>query len=53
MRINIALCDDESESLNIIRRELYKSAEKLNIEIETYVYNNGNKIVDLICKDIF
>lgn len=51
MRINIALCDDEPESLTIIQGELYKSAEKLNIEIETYVYNNGNKIVDLICKD--
>ncbi|WP_370774978.1 LytR/AlgR family response regulator transcription factor [Anaerobutyricum hallii] len=51
MPINIALCDDEPESLTIIQGELYKSAEKLNIEIETYVYNNGNKIVDLICKD--
>lgn len=51
MPINIALCDDEPESLTIIQAELYKSAEKLNIEIETYVYNNGNKIVDLICKD--
>lgn len=51
MPINIALCDDEPEFLTIIQGELYKSAEKLNIEIETYVYNNGNKIVDLICKD--
>ena len=51
MPINIAICDDEPESLTIIQRELYKSAEKLNIEIETHVYNNGNKIVDLICKD--
>lgn len=48
MRINIAICDDEQESLHTIQKELYKSADKLKIEIETYAYHNGNKILDLI-----
>lgn len=48
MRINIAICDDEQESLHTIQKELYKSADKLKIEIETYTYHNGNQILDLI-----
>lgn len=48
MRINIAICDDEQESLHIIQKELYNAADKLKIEIETYAYNEGNKVLDLI-----
>ena len=29
MTINIALCDDEQESLDILKKELDKAAEKL------------------------
>lgn len=35
MIINIALCDDEQESLDILKKELEKAAEKLNIKIST------------------
>jgi DNA-binding LytR/AlgR family response regulator len=48
MIINIAVCDDEQESLNMIQKELYKATEKLNITIETYLYRDGEKLVDLI-----
>lgn len=48
MRINIAICDDEQESLHMIQKELYNAADKLKIEIETYAYNEGNKVLDLI-----
>lgn len=48
MRINIAVCDDEDESLHIIQKELYHAADKLNIEIETYSYNKGKKVLDFI-----
>lgn len=48
MRINIALCDDEQESLDAIQEELYKAAEKLNIKIETYPYKAGNQVLDLV-----
>lgn len=48
MIINIAICDDEQESLDWILKELYKSANNLNVTIETYPYTDGNKVVDLI-----
>lgn len=48
MRINIAVCDDEDESLHMIQKELYHAADKLKIEIETYAYNEGKKILDFI-----
>ena len=48
MIINIAVCDDKQESLDLILKELYKAADTLNITIETYPYMNGNKVVDLI-----
>ena len=48
MRINIAVCDDEDESLHMIQKELYHAADKLNIEIETYFYNKGKKVLDFI-----
>lgn len=51
MIINIALCDDEQESLDILKKELDKEAEKLNIKISTSAYDDGNKVLDLICKN--
>lgn len=51
MIINIALCDDEQESLDILKKELDKAAEKLNIKISTSAYDDGNKVLDLICKN--
>lgn len=48
MIINIAVCDDEQESLEMIQKELYKAAEKLKITIETYPYMDGKKVVDLL-----
>ena len=51
MQINIAICDDEQNSLKIIQKELYKASENLNITIETYMYTDGNKVVDLIYND--
>ena len=48
MQINIAICDDEHKSLDTIEEKLYKASEKLNIKIETYIYNDGNKVLDLI-----
>ena len=48
MQINIAICDDEQKSLDTIEEKLYKASEKLNIKIETYIYNDGNKVLDLI-----
>lgn len=48
MIINIAVCDDEQESLDWILKELHKAANKLNVTIETYPYIDGNKVVDLI-----
>ena len=48
MRINIAICDDEQESLHMIQKELYNAANKLKIEIETYAYNDGKKVLDSI-----
>lgn len=49
MIINIAVCDDEPESLDLILKELYKAANDLKITIETYPYKDGNKVVELIC----
>ncbi|MFQ9514239.1 MAG: LytR/AlgR family response regulator transcription factor [Eubacterium sp.] len=49
MIINIAVCDDEDQSLNNIHNELMKAGENLNISIETYLYTDGNKVFDLIC----
>lgn len=51
MQINIAICDDEQKSLDTIEEKLYKASEKLNIKIETYIYNDGNKVLDLIYND--
>lgn len=51
MTINIAVCDDEQESLDMIRKELCKAAERLNITIETYPYMDGSEVVDLICNN--
>ena len=48
MRINIAICDDEQNSLEMIQKELYRASEQLNITIETYLYMDGNKVFDLI-----
>ena len=48
MRINIAICDDEQKSLQMIQKELYHIADKLKIEIETYAYKEGKKVLDLI-----
>ncbi len=51
MTISIAVCDDEQESLDMIRKELCKAAERLNITIETYPYTDGSEVVDLICNN--
>ncbi|MBD5134741.1 MAG: response regulator transcription factor [Lachnospiraceae bacterium] len=48
MIINIAVCDDEQESLERILKELYRVASKLKITIETFPYSDENKVVDLI-----
>lgn len=48
MRIKIAVCDDESRSLNNIHSALITAGRNLNIPIETYLYTDGNKVVDLI-----
>ena len=48
MRIDIAICDDEQKSLQMIQKELYHIADKLKIEIETYAYKEGKKVLDLI-----
>ena len=45
MRINIAICDDEQKSLQMIQKELYHIADKLKIEIETYAYKEGKKVL--------
>lgn len=49
MIVNIAVCDDKQASLDIIQKELVKAANNLNITIETYLYMDGNEVVDLIC----
>ena len=51
MMVNIAVCDDKQESLDIIQKELVKAANNLNITIETYLYMDGNEVVDLICNN--
>ncbi len=48
MIINIAVCDDEKDSLENIQKELFQLANTLNITIETYLYTDGNKVVNLI-----
>ena len=48
MIINIAVCDDEQNFLDTIQKELFQLANALNITIETYLYTDGNKVVDLI-----
>ena len=49
--INIALCDDEQEFLDRMQNELHQLADKLDFTIETYLYTDGNKVVDLIDRD--
>lgn len=51
MIINIAVCDDEQESLKMIQNELYKAAVNLNITIEIYSYNSGDTVANLICNN--
>ena len=48
MIINIAVCDDEQDYLKNIQKQLFQLANALNITIETYLYTDGNKVVDLI-----
>lgn len=48
MIINIAVCDDEQDSLDNIQKELFQLENALNITIETYLYTDGKKVVDLI-----
>lgn len=48
MIINIVVCDDEQESLDMIQKELYKAAKSLNITIEIYPYTDSKSVVDLI-----
>ena len=48
MKINIAVCDDDRNFLDVIQKELYKIAEKMNIDIEIYSYTDGNNVVHLI-----
>lgn len=48
MIINIAVCDDEPESLELILKELHRAADKLKITIETFPYADGNRVVDLV-----
>lgn len=48
MIINIAVCDDEQNFLDIIQKELFQIANAINITIETYLYSDGNKVMDLI-----
>lgn len=48
MIINIVVCDDKKESLDMIQKQLYKVAKKLNITIEVYPYMDGKKVLELI-----
>lgn len=51
MIINIVVCDDDQDFLDNIQKELFHLANTLNIAIETYLYTDGNKVVDLIYND--
>ena len=51
MIVNIAVCDDKQESLDAIQEELVKAANNMDITIETYLYTDGNKVIDLVCNN--
>lgn len=51
MILNIAICDDKKESIEAINEELYKVASKIGISIETYLYTDGKRIIELLLKN--
>lgn len=48
MILNIAVCDDKKESIEAISEELYRVANNIGIDIETYLYTDGYRIVELL-----
>lgn len=50
MKIKIAICDDEKESLKNIRNKVLEISEKLNYDIEIFESNSGKEIVQCICE---
>ena len=51
MQISVAICDDQQDSLAMIHKELVDAANNLDIDVETYPYTDGERIVELICDE--
>lgn len=43
MRINIAICDDEQKSLQMIQKELYHIADKLKMKLKLTLIKRERK----------
>lgn len=48
--MKIAICDDEKSAIELIKRELGKVAEKLQIVMDIYEYQTGGKLLEEITK---
>lgn len=48
MKINVAICDDERDSLESIRKELLLLADTLDINVEAHLYTDGKQVLDFI-----
>lgn len=48
MRINIAICDDEIESIKKIRNKILDIVNGINIKVDIYTYLNAKKVVEVL-----
>lgn len=46
--INIMICDDDKQALEIISEYVYNIAEIFNISFEIYLYSNGKNVIEAL-----
>lgn len=51
MVVNIAVCDDEQEALEMMQEQLNKAADKISVTIDIDTYMDANILIDLISND--
>ena len=51
MAVNIAVCDDEQEALEMMQEQLNKAADKISVTIDIDTYMDANILIDLISND--
>ena len=49
MQVKIAICDDNPQELKALQTEIVRVSELIKFEAMTYLYKDGNEVINLLC----